>query len=320
MKRANLIKIIVLTLLLALIAGNILKNRYSTLRKSDARLTCNDTAAVAEILVFRPNDTLHLYRQPHGKWMVSDSMPANMAYVNFCLRIFKSIKISSVVPRHQWPAIRDSLKQHGVAVKLADAHNTTLQHIFLYSDKKDRKIYALRHNATEPFIVELTGYEGNFAGLFYLPRTHWYQPLIIHYAPAQLSEITVEHVENPAQSFTLQLVRGQKPILLDFRSNPRTYNDDALKAYLTFLRNVSVDRYIESPFFYDSLQQARPLYRIHIAERNGTERNLAFYPIHLPGGYDKNYCYVLATRGLVGILPYYRLDPITRPIDFFSSY
>ncbi|MGC8823764.1 MAG: hypothetical protein ACP5PZ_04105 [Bacteroidales bacterium] len=320
MKNKKLPVLIILCLLCVLIAINLIKNRNSTLSSHDAQLTLRDSTVVHHMLVRRTNDSLYISRQTNETWIFTDKRIANPAYLKFCFRIFSQLKISSVVPKNQWNSIGDSIVHNGVEIVLYDQHHQVVQDIFLLSDRQNQKTYALRKSGKQPFLVELPGYEGNFSGIFYLPITHWYQPLIIHYHPAQIREVHVEHTESPSKSFTLRKLPGQLPVLLDIENEPHPYSEEAVKAYLTFLRNISVDRYLDKPSLYDSLQHAHPIYRILIVDQSDSLNQLSFYPIRQQNRVDKNFCYVTVPNGLVGIIPYYRLDPVARPIDFFTSF
>lgn len=311
---------IVLGFLFILIGINLIKNRYTTLNSHEARLTLNDSSAVSHILIRRTNDSLFLSRRTDGTWIFPDQRTANPAYLKFVFRIFSQLKISSVVPQNQWSALHDSILRAGVEIVLYNQKQSILQNIYLCPDRQSQKTFALKKSAQKPFLVELPGYEGNFSGLFYLPITHWYQPLIIHYNPVQIREVYVEHVESPDKSFILRILPGQQPMLLDIENDPHPYSEEALKAYLTFLRNIYVEKYIDKQALYDSLAQTNPIYRIHIVDQADSINQLTFYPIRVKGKTDKNFCYVLTPQGLVGIIPYYRIDPVARPIEFFTSF
>jgi len=311
---------IVLGFLFIVIAINLIRNRYTTLSSDDARLTLNDSSAVSHILIRRTNDSLFLSRRSDGTWIFPDQRIANPAYLKFVFRIFSQLKISSVVPRNQWDAIRDSILHAGVEIIFYNHQQLILHNIYLFPDRQNQKTFALKKSAQQPFLVELPGYEGNFSGLFYLPVTQWYQPVIIHYNPRQIREIYVDHVESPDKSFTLRILPGQQPILLDIENDPHPYSEEALKAYLTFLRNIYVEKYIDKQALYDSLAQTNPIYRIRIVDEADSINQLTFYPIRTKGKIDKNFCYVLTPKGLVGIIPYYRIDPVARPIEFFTSF
>jgi len=320
MKTRRIALLIVLGILVILIAINVFKNQGTTLSTRDAQLTLSDTASIHQILIRRTNDTLRLLRKSNQTWVFSNQRTVNPAYIKFCFRIFGQIKISSVLPKNQWQAIRDSIVQKGVEVVLYNNQQEVLQNIYYFPDKQNQKTYALKKSAEEPFLVELPGYEGNFSGIFYLPQTHWYQPLIIHYLPSQVREVSVEHTDNPKKSFTLRLTGKQIPVLLDYEDKPCPYSKEAVKAYLTFLRNISVDRYLDNSHLYDSLLHTHPIYRISIIDQADSLNQLLFYRIQQRNEIDRNFCYVLISNGLVGILPYYQLDPVARPIDFFTTF
>lgn len=320
MKNKKLPVLVILGLLCVLVAINLVKSRNSTLRGHDAQLNLRDSAVVYHMLIRRTSDSLYLSRQNNEYWIFPDHRMVNPAYLKFCFRIFSQLKISSVVPKNQWINIRDSILHGGVEIVLYDQHHKIVQDIFLFPDQQNQKTYALKKSGNQPFLVELPGYEGNFSGIFYLPITHWYQPLIIHYRPAQVREVHVEHIESPDKSFILRLLPGRRPVLLDAENEPHPYSEEAIKAYLSFLRNIAVDRYLDKASLYDSLQHAQPIYRIRIVDQADSLNQLSFYPISQQNRVDKNFCYVIISNGLVGILPYFRLDPVTRPIDFFTSF
>lgn len=320
MRSRKHLALLVLGLLFILITINLVNNRYTTLSSHDAQLTLNDSSAVCHILIRRANDSLFLSRRDNETWILPDQRIVNPAYLKFVFRIFSQLKIASVVPKNQWGAIRDSILRNGIEIAFYNQQQSILHNIYLFPDRQNQKTFALKKSAQEPFMVELPGYEGNFSGLFYLPVTQWYQPVIIHYNPQQIREIYVDHVESPDKSFTLRILPGQQPILLDIENDPHPYSEEALKAYLTFLRNISVEKYIDKQALYDSLAQTNPIYRVRIVDQADSVNQLTFYPIRIKGKIDKNFCYVLTPKGLVGIISYYRIDPVARPIEFFTSF
>ncbi|MCX7986090.1 MAG: hypothetical protein N2662_04040 [Bacteroidales bacterium] len=319
MKKKKIVVWAIFVVLCALLAYNLLTKRHTTLSSYDARLSIKDTTSIQQVFILRNKDTLSFSRKSNKTWVINNNRTVNPVLINFCFRIFSQLKISSVVPRTQWNSIRDSILRQGVEVVLTNDNNENVLHLHIYPNRELQKTYALRHGALEPFLVELPGYEGNFAGVFYLPRTQWYQPLIINYLPSQIKEVLVEHVESDKNSFFLRLSEGLKPQLLDSENNPHPYSDEAVKAYLTFFRNIKVEHFIDNKSISDSLSKKNPIYQLRIVDWNDSVNQLNFYAIVQKGLTDKNFCYVSLSNGLVGVIPYYRIDPVIRTIDFFTS-
>jgi hypothetical protein len=315
------ISIIILIILVIIIAINIFSNRSSTLKKTDTRFVI-DTGDIRLIQVKNKKDSFSIF-QNNQLWFIGQNKPVNPSFLNFVMRIASQLKVTSAVPKNNLKALHDSILLNGVEIKYFDKNHHLLNQYYLFPDKGLQKTYALKINAKKPYFVELPGYEGNFAEIYYLPESYWYNPVIINYQPDQLSEINIVNVNNLSKSFTIQIFNNKAPALYNYKNITLPYNIDAMKAYLIFFRNIMVERYIDNSSISDSLLKVQPVYTIRIRDTQGIEKSLKIYPvfekIENKMIENKNYYYVFTENQLIGAIKYYFISPILRDIDYFNQ-
>ncbi len=317
-KYKNRILLIVFCVFLTLFAVKYFSNQYSTLKSTESNFIV-DTSLICRIEIENKKSKVVLQKTEHGNWITDDNQLVNQQYLNFSLRIFSQIKISSLVPERDQNEIADTLKNKGTHIQLFNCKGKSILAYYVYSHIATRKVYMMKTGSDKPYVVELPGYEGNFAAIFTLNKIDWLNPyLFTNYLP-QLKEFYVENYLEPQHSFSITYDLEKKQLLLfDSKEKEIAYDKDVMKAYQIFISEVKVEKFLSDTNLIHTLE-AKKLYQITLSTIQDDKIIFQFYPIILNGKEDKNFCYVLINKKQLAVIQYYNLAPVIRDVNFFTK-
>lgn len=313
------ILLIIFFILIILVIFSLSKNRFSTINHVQNNFVVSDITKIASFQVIRNSDTLFVSKNNQGNWILSDSFQINPQYIQLSLKIFSQLMISSLATANINKNIVDSIVQKGIELKLFDIKKTLLKNYLLYPDKTIQKTFIKAKNTDKAYLVEIQGYEGNFAAIFYMPKSNWYNPFIIQLLPQQIKEITVINRNYVEKSFSIHVINN-KPYLYNHNNQEIKYLNEAMQAYFLFFRNIRVESFINDNTIANSLKKEKPQFTLIIKD---VKENSRHFDIFLADKYqyiakDKKYYYVLGSSiPNVGIVNYYNIAPILREITFF---
>lgn len=179
-------------------------------------------------------------------------------------------------------------------------------------------------NSKKPYIVNLPGYYGNFAGLFKSGLNWWRDKNIIGLKPNKIRSIDLENIEKPNQSFKIQVVESDGPQLYSRKSSkPIQYKNELMEMYFNSFMKIKAYKYIDDTTLIDSLKKQIGLYKMQVVNKLNDKTDLVFYSI---SSYNKltkkqeidlNYCYIVINDTDLAITKYIETDLITRDLTFF---
>jgi len=279
-----------------------------------------DTIDINTIEINNKKNNFKIYKNINNSWTLPDNRNANESFIKLCNKIFSSLEIQSIVPKNKRDSLLKIIKSQGTRITLKNKKSKILLDYFLYPDVKFQKTYLLAKNNI-PYIVYLPGYDGNFAGVFFVEKSQWYDPIVLNIKKYRPKVVSVNYPSNQSQSFTIMFFEKQKPIINNAKGENINYSEEALEAYLIFFPTIIATKIIEDSATTYNIKKQTVFANINIEYANDLKENINFYrkPSEQDSSkQDKYECFAIKDN-ILYLIKYSNIDPILRDCNFFAG-
>lgn len=337
-----------LTLIIALALGGltfwlISRKDSSTIKPELKDFAVSDTASITKIfLVDKANKQVTLTKEEDGRWKVDGKFFARPDAVRTLLVTIHDLSVrepvglkakDNVIKQLATGAIKceiyvgDKLiKQYYVGNETADMMGTYM----LLSDVSDPDDIV---NSSEPFIMEIKGFNGYLTTRYFTNPSEWRDRTAFHYFVPDIHTITVNHLGDQPNSFTITQSVGKNVFNLQTLSGaPVPFDTLAVKQYVSYFGNIGFENFandLPKPFI-DSILASPPAHIITVTDGANKKNEIKMYlkknngfapddtTAAKPPFYDPDKMYArLGTTGDFVIVQYYVFGKLMPTIDYF---
>lgn len=337
-----------ITLLIALVLGGLTfwlvsRNGSSTLKPELKNFAVSDTASITKVLLTdKSNKKVTLTRETDGRWKVDEKYFARPDAVKTLLTTIASISVrepvglkarENVIKKLATGSIQckiyagDKLiRQYYVGGETADMMGTYM----LLSDVSDPDDIV---NSSEPFIMEIKGFNGYLTTRYSTSLAEWRDRTAFHYFVPDIHTITVQHMGDKANSFTITQSAGKNIFSLQTLSGtPIPFDTIAVKQYVSYFGHIGFENFaneLPKPFI-DSILATPPAHIITVTDGANKKNELKMYlkknngfdpddtTAAKPPFYDPDKMYArLGTTGDFVVVQYYVFGKLLPTPDYF---
>ncbi|HET6990834.1 MAG TPA: hypothetical protein VFJ43_05895, partial [Bacteroidia bacterium] len=250
-----------ITLLIAILLGAltfwlISRQGKSTIRAELRDFAVSDTGSVSKIfLVDKANKQVTLTRETDGRWKVDGKYYARPDAIKNLLITMHDVSVrepvgikaqENVIKQLATGAtkceiyIGDKLiKQYYVGGETSDMMGTYM----LLSDVSDPDDIV---NSSEPFIMEIKGFNGYLTTRYFTSESEWRDRTVFHYFVPDIHTITVEHAGDPANSFTITQSAGKNIFTLQTMTGEKLpFDTIAVKQFVSYFGNIGFENFAD---------------------------------------------------------------------------
>jgi len=256
------------------------------------------------------------------KWDVNGKGEARKSAINFILKTLKEIKIKS-------PVSGDLFMSEVVDKKLEPVRVNVYQRRKLvksfYVYKTPSNIYGnimkLRVSS-KPFIVYMSGYEGNIGSYFVVNELFWKPFTVCKLLPSEIGSVELTNFADTSSSFTIENNKG----VFRLKGGPSEQDSARVKRYISYFVNIPFEAwaYDLTEFERRMIEESKPLFVISITTTIGREMKLTIWDRYLyagdnkPGQKDTDRVWGKMDDGNgLFVMRYFDIDPILKKRDWF---
>lgn len=295
-----------------------------------------DTASIDKFIIRKSSGEMAtLTRDKKLGWIVNGKIKAKPECVLLIMRTFKNVSVKTRVGA----AARNNVIKNIAAYhrKIEIYQNGELSKIWYIGNLSSDKVgsYFLLETpengkSTEPFIMELSGFNGEMDTRFFTEEPDWKYTGIFTYKPTEIKEIKVESGENEKEGFTLRALPNRKLELIDYLGGKvKSFDTLTARAYTYSYQKIHYEQMAKLLKFnqIDSLKKLKPLFNVVVKDVYGQEKSIALYHMKNSGGaedlegnllpYNPERAYGFLSNGETVVIQLVVFDKILRPISSF---
>jgi hypothetical protein len=337
-----------ITLIIALLLGGLTiflvsRSGKSTIKAELRDFAVKDTASITKIyLVDKANKDVTLTKEEDGRWKVNGKYYARPDAIKTLLITIHEISVrepvglkakENVIKRLATGSIKceiysgDKLiKQYYVGSETSDMMGTYM----LLCDVSDPDDIV---NSSEPFIMEIKGFDGYLTPRYFTNPSEWRDRTAFHYFVPDIHTITVQHKDDPANSFTITQSQGKNIFSLQtLAGNPVPFDTIAVKQYVSYYGNIGFENFANDlpKAFIDSILATPPAHIITVTDGANKKNEIKMYlkknngfdpddsTAAKPPYYDPDKMYAqMGTTGDFIIVQYYVFGKLLQTPEYF---
>lgn len=337
-----------ITLLIALALGGLTfwlvsRNGSGTIKPELKNFAVSDTASITKIfLVDKSNKQVTLTRESDGRWKVDGKYYARPDAIKTLLNTIHDVSVREPVGVKARENVIKALavgatkceiyagdkliRQYYVGSETADMMGTYM----LLSDVSDPDEPM---NSSEPFIMEIKGFNGYLTTRYFTNSSEWRDRTAFHYFVPDIHTIAVKHTGKPEASFSITQSTGKNVFKLEtLTGQPIPFDTLAVKQYISYYGNIGFENFANDlpKTFIDSIIASPPIHVITVTDgankkneiRMFLKKNNGFDPDDTTADkppyfdQDKMYAQIVNTGDFV-IVQYYVFGKLLPTPDYF---
>jgi hypothetical protein len=284
-------KIVFPLLAVAALAGIVIwlvtrDNEGTTLDKELRDFAVADTAAVTKIFfATKQPKSLTLTRENTG-WMVNGKYPVRHDAMRILLHTIHDLAVKEPVSRPAKESIIKQLATSGIKVEIYQG-DKLVKVYFVGSETPDMLgTYMLLRdvetdkNSSEPFIMELQGFNGYLTPRFSVEADDWRERSVFKYFAPNIRSIKVEHTSAPGQSLEVRQTAPSKGFgLFTLAGQPLPFDTAQVKQYISYFNYIGHEGLASNlkPAQRDSILRSKPEHIITVTDAQGKVNRVAMY-------------------------------------------
>lgn len=338
-----------ITLLIALTLGALtfwlISRQGSGSIKAELRdFAVKDTAAVTKIfLVDKASKQVTLTRETDGRWKVDGKYYARPDAIKTLLVTMHDLSVREPVGlKAQENVIKQLatgstkieiyvgdklIKQYYVGGETADMMGTYM----LLSDVSDPDEIV---NSSEPFIMEIKGFNGYLTTRYFTNESEWRDRTAFHYFVPDIHTITVQHAGDPNNSFTITQSAGSNVFSLqNMKGEKLPFDTLAIKQFVSYFGNIGFENFANSlpKHEIDSITHSVPAHILTVTDGSNRKTEIKMFlkkdnglapddsTAAKPPTYDPDRMYALiGSTGDFVIVQYYVFGKLLQTPDYFN--
>ncbi|MCU0432909.1 MAG: DUF4340 domain-containing protein [Bacteroidia bacterium] len=285
-------KKILLPLLLVLGLGGLVfwlvtRDKGATISAELRDFAVADTAAVTKVFfATKQPKTLTLTKESNGLWMVNGKYPVRRDAIKILMNTIHGLSVREPVSRMAKESIIKNLATGGIKVEIYQGEklakvffvgNETPDMLGTYMLLRDAETGA---NSSEPFIMELKGFNGYLTPRFSVNADDWRERSVFKYFAPNIRSIKVEHRSTPTESFEVRQTGPSSGFgLFTTNGNPIPFDTVAVKQYISYYNFIGHEGQAVNlkPAQQDSILRTTPEHIITITDAQGKVNRVALY-------------------------------------------
>jgi hypothetical protein len=336
-----------ITLIIALLLGGltfylISRSGNTTIKKELSDFAVKDTASITKIFIVDKSDKhVTLTRQADGRWKVNDKYYARADAIKTLLITIRSLSVrepvglkakENVIKLLATGAVKceiytgDKLvKQYYIGGETPDMMGTYM----LLSDVSDPDEIV---NSTEPFVMEIKGFNGYLTTRYFTSESEWRDRTAFHYFVPDIHTITIQHTGDPANSFTITQSQGKNVFSIQtLTGTPVPFDTITVKQFVSYFGNIGFENFADKlpKHFTDSVLSTPPAHIITVTDASNKKNEIKMYlkkndgedpddsTATKPPYYDPDRMYARLSTGEFVIVQYYVFGKLLQTPQYF---
>lgn len=287
MKRNTLILLVVLVLG-AVTAYFVMNSDGGTVAKELRDFAYTDTASVDKIfLADKTGKEVTLVRKSDGTWTVNEKYQARPDAVNNLLGTLYNLSVrepvgakarENIIKQLITGSIKVEIYSGGEMKRLFYVGSETPDMLGTYMLLADP---ATGTNSTEPFIMEIKGFNGYLTTRFSPDVREWREKNAFQYYVPDIRSITVQHADNPESSFIVTQSANMKYGLQSIDGKPLPFDTAQVRQYISYYIRLGFVEFQNDYSKKDSVLASPAAHTITVQDATGKKNLVKLY--HRPG-------------------------------------
>jgi len=277
MKR-NLLYFGILVLLCVIAYFTLIRDPETSYSKKDAAFALEDTVDLSRIVLSDlKGDSIDL-RNKNGNWTYNGGQKPRPDALHNLLRTMHQLEVKTPVAKSMHNTVVKSISGNRIHVEVYDKKGKKVQGYYIggNSDKLNGT-FMLKEGAEMPFVVNIPGFAGFAATVFFTDKVDWRSKEIFAYSSEQVAQIDITYPSVQDSTFSLVQQADGKFLLAADGWSDKIPNQEIVQYYLKQFAMLNAEYYIQEEDKRDSLLAGTPACIMSVTDKNKVTTTLKIY-------------------------------------------
>lgn len=290
---------IIILFLLALVGLSVYiyrsRSRMSSVEGEDRNFKVKDTAAITRIFIAdKAGHQSLVERKPTG-WVVNNKFNCRSDAILNLLEVIRNVEVKMPVNRAGRESAIRYMSSQALKVEIYAGDELVKQYYVGHETADGEGSYMVLtdlesgENYEDPYVCFIPGFKGYLKPRYIADENDWRDRIVMNFIPPQISQIRVQHLDQPADSsFRIDVAAGTRFRLNNAKGEVLPFDELRMKQYLAYYQNISYEGLItgRSKGLQDSLSRVQPFCIITVQQTNGDKNEFKFYRKAFTGQQD----------------------------------
>ncbi len=249
-----------ITLLIALALGGLTfwlihRQGSGTIPPALRDFAVTDTASITKIfLADKAQKQVTLTKESDGRWKVDGKYYARPDAIQILLVTIHDVSVREPVSNKAKDNVIKALATGGTKCEIY-AGDKLIKQYYVGQETQDMMgTYMLLSdisdpddivNSSEPFIMEIKGFNGYLTTRYFTKETEWRDRNVFRYFVPNIRSIKIEHKGQPEQSFVVTQSSSEKGFgLQNLSGQPLPFDTVAVKQFISYFGNIGFENFV----------------------------------------------------------------------------
>jgi len=277
MKR-NWLYLGILAILVVVAYFTLIRNNEGSYSKKDTAFAVEDTTAISKILLTNlKGDTIKL-SNTSGVWLMNDVYAPRPDALHNVLSTLHQLEVKIPVAKSMHNTVVTNIAGRRTRVEIYDTKGEKSKGFYIGDNTAPLNgTFMLMEGSGHPFVVNIPGFSGFAATVFFTDETDWKSKQIFAYKPENISQIDITYTHMRDSSFSIVKKADNTFELVGNTASSKPLNPEIVSFYLKQFAVLNAEYFILEPEKRDSLLASRPACLMSITDNNKKTTTLKIY-------------------------------------------
>jgi len=286
MKNKNIL-IVIIIISLTLVAFYFYKSNQkdtkNEVKGAKFDFAIKDTNSITKIFIVDEKGASVTLNKIENVWKVNNKYDARPESISLLMKTFARIDVKFPVPKAAFKTVVKNIASGSKKVEIYQGNDKPSKVYYIGNATMDEQgTYMLLETdgvkSTVPYVMHIPGFNGFLNSRFFTSAQQWRDAVVFKYQPDQIKSITVNHFEEPSNSFKI-IKENNDFILTDVQGNKINANRNNINEFVGRFKKVYYEMIddVSSKTRKDSILNAKPYFSISVIDiKNDTNKIIAY--------------------------------------------
>lgn len=277
MKR-NWIYFAILIVLVVVAYFTLIKDRTGSYSKKDTAFAVEDTTAISKIMLTNLKGDSILLENENGIWRLNKYYSPRPDALHNLLKTMRQLEVKIPVSNSMHNTVITNIATRRVHVEIYDKTGEKSKGFYI-GDNSDalNGTFMLMEGSEHAFLVNIPGFTGFAATVFFTDETDWKSKQIFSYKPENINQIDLTYTSRKDSSFSIVRKADNTFELVGNTQTDKPLNPEIVNYYLKQFNVLNAEYFILENDKRDSLLGTTPACLMSVTDKNNVTTILKIY-------------------------------------------
>ena len=268
----------ILVILAVIAYFTLIRDNEGSYSKKDTAFDVEDTTAIGKILLTNLKGDSILLEQHNGSWTMNKDYRPRPDAIHNLLNTMVQLEVKMPVAKSMHNTVIKKIAGKRTHVEVFNGKGEKTKGFYI-GDNTDQLngTFMLMENSDHAFVVNIPGFAGFAATVFFTDETDWKSKNIFAYKPDVINQIDITYNNLRDSSFSIVRKADNTFELIGNKNINKPLNPEIVSYYLKQFGMLNAEYFILEPEKRDSLLATTPACIMSVTDNNKTTTTLKIY-------------------------------------------